>query len=127
MRACSSWSRISLIAPTPSSSGIRKSSRVTSGRCCFHKLTASWPLVASPSDHHVRLAPNQRDQTFAHHGMVIGDENTDARFFGVGFALRCPGRSEPDWRFDAPSLPEERVVVLRARFRFRFHDLDSPL
>ena len=27
---------------------------------------------------HIQFAPNQRDQTFAHHSVVVGDENADA-------------------------------------------------
>src|SRR5712675_1657711 len=45
--AFSSSARIALIASTPSSSGIRRSSSVTSGRCSFQSSTASRPLLAS--------------------------------------------------------------------------------
>src|SRR4029077_1286849 len=43
------------------------------------------------NDSHVRFAPNQRDQPFTNHSVVVGDENVNAGFFrrGLGGSSSC--------------------------------------
>src|SRR2546423_12684695 len=88
-------------------------------------------------DGHVRFAPNQRDQTFAPHRVVVGDENADARFFGCGLRAarsrtgRARRRTSARRRGDWTGLAFQRAVPTRGAScsfarRFRFHDLDSP-
>src|SRR5438270_13989290 len=50
-----------------------------------------FPTIGGFAEHgHVRFASNQRDQPFAHHGVVVGDENVNAGFFRRGLGGSSP-------------------------------------
>ena len=49
----------------------------------FPKIDCFPPIASFAYNSHVRFAPNQRHQTFAHDAVIIRDQDRDTRFLTV--------------------------------------------